>query len=565
LETTTGATSAWGRLRSALPEGRELPEGEFRTRHRAILLILWAHAVGLAAFGLYRGVSLELVVGECLVLAGLAAIAAWRRLGRRFRSGVSALGLVTSSAILVQFSGGYIEAHFHYFVVVAVVAMYQDWVPFLLAVLYVAVDHGLVGTLAPSWVYNHPDAVGNPWKWAGIHAVLVLAECAALVTVWRYSEQARLRADLLLRSTGEGLVGTGLDGRITFANPAAAALVGRAERQLVGTPWTELFPRWTMPEQAMGRAAETELVRADGRRLPVEVVATAVLQHGERRGAVVAFRDVTERKEAEREHLARLEKDREIHRLQEEAAFKTLFINTAAHELRTPLTPLKLHLHVLRGEKRGGLNEEQRRITAILGRNLDRLGHLVEDVLDVGRLQSGRIRLEVDEVHLDRLLNEVREAFQELAARNGVAMDCQAAPGLVARADGKRVTQILFNLVDNALKFTPKGGRLALTLRPDGPGMAAIEVRDSGVGLSKDDMGKLFHPFSQAHDPMEQTRSGSGLGLYISRGLAELHGGTLEAASDGRGKGATFTLRLPLAEPAPALAVTSAAPARLPG
>ena len=560
-----GKASAWSRVRAVLPEGRELPEGEFRTRHRAILLILWAHVIGLAVFGFYRGVQAEFVIGECLLLAGLAAVASWHRLARRFRSSVSALGLVTSSAILVQFSGGFIEAHFHYFVVVAVVAIYQDWVPFLLAVLYVAVDHGLVGSLAPAWVYNHPDAVANPWKWASIHAVLVLAECAALVTVWRYSEQARLRADLLLRSTGEGLVGTDLEGRITFANPAASTLIGRPERQLVGTPWTELFPRWTMPEQAMGRAAETELVRSDGRKLPVEVVATAVLQHGERRGAVVAFRDITERKQAEREHLARLEKDREIHRLQEEAAFKTLFINSAAHELRTPLTPLKLHLHVLRGEKRGGLNEEQRRITAILGRNLDRLGHLVEDVLDVGRLQAGRIHLDVEEVQLDRVVHEAVEAFQEVAVRNGVAMECQAVPGLKATADAKRLTQIMFNLLDNALKFTPKGGRLTVTLHTDAQGMAVVEVRDTGMGLTMEDMAKLFHPFSQAHDPMEQTRSGSGLGLYISRGLAELHGGTLEAASDGRAKGSTFTLRIPLAAQVQAVAVTSAVPARLPG
>ena len=560
------------RLRSFLPEGRELPEAEWRQRHRVILYIIYAHAVGLAAFGIYQRWDPVLAVGEGFLIALLGVLAWTPALGRRFRSSVAALALVTSSAVLVQFSaqynsvlgtttGGYIEAHFHYFVIVAVVALYQDWAPFLMAILYVAVDHGVIGTLFPAWVYNHADGIAHPWKWALIHAVFVLSECAALITVWRTSEQARARSDLVLKSTGEGILGVGLDGCVMFANPAAVGMTGQSEQVLVGKPVGQLFSSWPLLSIHAGRVAgiatEAALLRPAGDPTPVEVVATPIMQNGQAQGSVLAFKDISERKQAEADHANRIVQESEIKRLQEEANFKTLFINTAAHELRTPLTPLKLQLHVLRGEKRGELNEEQRRITGILGRNLDRLGQLVEDVLDVGRLQAGRIRLETAPVGIDRVVLEVVEAFQELAQKNGVELKCRIQGPLTADADSRRISQILFNLVDNALKFTPAGGRVDVEAEAR-QGIVHVQVRDTGVGLSAEDQTKLFQPFSQAHDPMEKTRSGSGLGLYISRGLAELHGGTLRCESAGQGRGSTFTLVLPIVAPVVRLAVPEA-------
>lgn len=569
-------------LLSFLPEGRALPEADWRLRHTVILWTIGFHAVGLAVFGLLRGWPVVYAVGEGAMIALLGAIAYVPMLGRRFRSSVAALALVTSSAVLVQFSanygspaGGFIEMHFHYFVVVAIVAIYQDWAPFLLAVLYVAVDHGVIGTLFPDWVYNHPDAIAHPWKWAAIHAVFVLAECVALVAVWRASEQARARSDLVLRSTGEGLLGVDLDSKVTFANPAALTMIGKPESVVVGSKVGTLFTHWPLLTLQPGRpdlpgkgaSAEAALCQPTGT-LPVEVVATPLLHNGVVEGSVIAFKDITERKLAEKEHAERIVQASEVKRLQEEADFKTLFINTAAHELRTPLTPLKLQLHVLRGEKRGGLNEEQRRITNILGRNLDRLGQLVEDVLDVGRLQAGRIRLEKEPMDLERNVADVVEAFQELAHKNGVTLELHCQGGLPLEGDPRRLTQILFNLVDNALKFTPANGRIDVHVRKQA-GQATVDVVDTGIGLGPEELGKLFHPFSQVHDPMEKTRSGSGLGLYISRGLAELHGGTLECKSAGVGTGTTFSLTVPTiaaspetngADEAPAAAQSAPAP-----
>src|SRR5688572_15718879 len=166
----------FARLRDLLPEGRGLPQEEWRIRHRAVRIFILAHAVGLAVFGLWRDdLAPALILSECLVLAAIGLLAGVKQLSRKLRGALAALGCVMASAILVQFWGGVIEAHFHFFVVVALISLYQDWVPFGLAIVFVALDHGVTGVLLPEWVYNHDAAVSEPWRWAVIHAVFVLA------------------------------------------------------------------------------------------------------------------------------------------------------------------------------------------------------------------------------------------------------------------------------------------------------------------------------------------------------------------------------------------------------
>lgn len=536
-------------LETHLPEGRELPEDQWRVRHRGILLVIWLHAVGLAVFGLLQGWGPWYSLGEGLLIAAVGAVAAMPSLGRRFRSSAAALALAISSAVLVQFWGGYIEGHFHYFIIVAIVSLYQDWVPFLLAIFFVAVDHGLIGTLYPQWVYNHAAALARPWLWGIIHAVFVLGECVALLAAWRASELARAHSELVLESAGDGMLGVSADGHITFANQAAADLAGRRPSQLVGAPVTEALPGLVLaaggglgPDRL---ASEQVLLRTDGSALAVEV-AQAPMRGAGGRGSVVALKDLTERRRAEQERLDGVARQGELARLREQDAFKTLFINTAAHELRTPLTPIKIHMHVLESGKRGALNAEQRKTVDILKRNLERLGLLIEDVLNVSRLQAGHLTLEQSRIDLSRVVREVGQTFQPMAEEAGVQLVVNAIDEVPVHADPKRVNQVLFNLMDNALKFTPSGGRIEVRLRKQ-EGWAVVGVRDTGSGLRAEDMARLFQPFTQVHDPMEQTRSGSGLGLYISRGILGLHGGDITCESPGPGQGSTFTFRLPLA------------------
>lgn len=139
------------------------------------------------------------VVAETMVVLVAAVVAAYPRLPRSARMGSASLGLSSGSAILVHFSGGYVEAHFHFFVVVVVVSLYQHWVPFLLTIAFVALHHGVFGAVAPDLVFNHPDAIAHPWKWAGIHAGFILAESVAAMYAWRHSEAAQREAQDVTR------------------------------------------------------------------------------------------------------------------------------------------------------------------------------------------------------------------------------------------------------------------------------------------------------------------------------------------------------------------------------
>ena len=181
------------RVMALLPTGADLPYTEFKRRHRAIVYLIWAQAAGTLLFGLTRHIYPPVVVLECFLVAVLGAVAMIEVLAPRFRSAIATLALITTSAVIVQFSGGYIEAHFHFFVMLAVISLYQDWIPFLLAILYVAVDHGVIGTLFPHATYNNPDAIAHPWQWALIHAGFVLAEAVALLAGWKVIEAAELQ------------------------------------------------------------------------------------------------------------------------------------------------------------------------------------------------------------------------------------------------------------------------------------------------------------------------------------------------------------------------------------
>jgi signal transduction histidine kinase len=182
------------RLTGMLPKGTPLSDDLFASRHRVVLVLLWAHTIGLAAFGVTRGfppwhLGLELA-GLVLVV-----IAATLASGRELRAGLGTLGLVTCSALLVHLSGGLIEAHFHFFIVVILVTLYQSWVPFLLAMLFVVVHHGTVGVLDPGSVYNHQAAIERPWLWAGIHGLFVTGAAIAALAAWKHVEIERERAE----------------------------------------------------------------------------------------------------------------------------------------------------------------------------------------------------------------------------------------------------------------------------------------------------------------------------------------------------------------------------------
>src|SRR5919108_902203 len=175
-------------LRVALPHGSPLEADVWERRHRGIVVLLWLHAVGTPVFGVVRGVPLWHGASEGAILAVCALAAGQRSGSRRQRACVAVFGLITASALLVHLSGGSIEMHFHFFVMVSLITLYQDWVPFGVALGYVVVHHGVLGYLAPTTVFNHPAGQRAPAVWALIHGAFVLAACAANLATWRLIE-----------------------------------------------------------------------------------------------------------------------------------------------------------------------------------------------------------------------------------------------------------------------------------------------------------------------------------------------------------------------------------------
>jgi PAS domain S-box-containing protein len=350
----------------------------------------------------------------------------------------------------------------------------------------------------------------------------------------------------LAETAQDGILLLDDQGRITYLNPAGLRLFGLKPHEAAGRFLSQhLGAEATSPTALLG-THEMTAQRRDGATFAAELS----LARTERDGKVAftgVLRDVSERKKAQAATQEAVAREAEVGRLREMNEFKTRFLNMAAHELNTPLTPLRLQLHLLKAEQMGPLSEKQAKAIALLDRNVTRLSGLVGELLEVARLQSGRLRLQLSPVSLDEIVDEVLESFGEAARRVGIALSYAGHQGLVAQADRNRTTQVLFNLVSNALKFTPAGGRVTVEADDHGDRIE-VAVTDTGLGLTPEQQSRLFQPFNQVHDPMAVTVSGTGLGLYICKGLVEAQGGQVSVSSAGPGLGSTFRFTLPTAQ-----------------
>ncbi|BDG08839.1 hybrid sensor histidine kinase/response regulator [Anaeromyxobacter paludicola] len=283
--------------------------------------------------------------------------------------------------------------------------------------------------------------------------------------------------------------------------------------------------RFELPAQALGRYYEVSAFR---------------IGSPEQRRVAVLFDDITARKRAEEE-------------LREADRVKTGFLAMLSHELRNPLAPIRNSIYLL--ERAAAGSEQAARAQEVIRRQTEHLSRLVDDLLDVTRIAHGKVALQRARVDLRDVVRRTADDLRSMFEQGGVGLSVEEetnGPAWVD-ADATRIGQVLGNLLQNALKFTPGGGRVVVALRADGREVE-LRVRDTGVGMSPATLARLFEPFAQAEQPLARTAGGLGLGLALVKGLVELHGGSVAARSEGLGLGSELAFRLPLAPAAPAAA-----------
>src|SRR4051812_37150244 len=310
-------------LRTALPQGRTLPDDVWRRRHRWMLNLLWAHAVVLPLLGVLRGYGPLHTLGHAVPMVACAVAATHWADRRREAAVLVSIGLLTASAELVHIFNGLIEAHFHFFVMISVLTLYEDWLPFLVAVGYVVLHHGVYGAIEPQGVFDHP---GNPFALAGLHGLFVGAAGIANVVAWRLNEDVRgeLRdaydaTRMTLDAANEAYVAIDEGGIIVAWNAAAATLFGWEREEAIGRPLTEtIVPERfiedhnegvrryleSRDDRAPGHRLELAAVARDGREFPVEMTVSAIEAPGGWRFNAF-LHDITDRKLAEAELHAR--------------------------------------------------------------------------------------------------------------------------------------------------------------------------------------------------------------------------------------------------------------------
>lgn len=343
------------------------------------------------------------------------------------------------------------------------------------------------------------------------------------------------------------------NGRVATWNTGATLIKGYRREEIVGKP-IEVF--YTHEDRANGRPArllaqaanegriedEGWRVRKDGTRFWADVVITALRNEA---GALVGYskvtRDLTQRQQAEEE---RRQLDADRIRAEEALRIRDEFLSIASHELKTPLTALQLELYGMRAPIAKNGDERLQRKLARAARSADRLSQLIEMLMDVSRIASGRLTLKPEPFELREAMQQVVEAMQATAARASCDLSFHPSPDggpIVGDWDRLRIEQVVMNLLSNAFKYGA-GHPVTLSLARDGD-QAIVEVRDHGPGIPQGDLGRIFERFERATGV--QNLGGLGLGLYVSREIVHAHGGSIAGRTLPEG-GACFIVRLPL-------------------
>jgi PAS domain S-box-containing protein len=360
--------------------------------------------------------------------------------------------------------------------------------------------------------------------------------------------EQRAEAEALFTSIGDGAISTDEFGRITRVNPAAQRLLGYSEEELLGTWFPKKIVAVTFEDKPINLidrpitkafltgkpvSEKTYYRGKDGQKLAVAVNASPILLNGKPLGAIEVFRDITFEQEVDR--------------------MKSEFISLASHQLRTPLSAIKTYAHMLFDGYMGPVKTSQKQtLRSIIGAS-DRMNELISTLLNITRIESGTIEIRPKTLRIDKLAEEVVKELALMANSKSISLSVsvKGKATTTLKSDALIVKEIMINLISNAIKYTPDNGNVSLVIRPHQANVV-VEVRDSGWGIPKHAQDQVFSKFFRAHNVVKRETTGTGLGLYLVRGLVEALGGTIWFVSDEE-KGTTFSFSLPRQRRLPAV------------
>jgi PAS domain S-box-containing protein len=372
---------------------------------------------------------------------------------------------------------------------------------------------------------------------------------SALENAQLYDEVNKEKAYIenLVDNAGDAIISTDVEDRILTWNHGAEVIFGYSREETVGQSLTILLPAQRTEEleeirdkvrlTGVIRNLEVRRIRKDGIIIEASLAVSPIRDKDDN---VIGFlhlaRDVTEKKRYEQ-------------RLKELDKMKSAFVSNVSHELRTPLTAIKASADNMLDRLIGDLNGKQVGYLTRIKSNSDRLARLINDLLDLSTIEAGKIDLRPANLPLVTLVKEAAESLKPVAAEKLINLTVMSAdPGIIAWADRDKVVQVLMNLIGNALKFTPTGGKVTIAVTKNSAAWMQISVTDTGPGIPAEEVNKVFARFYQIGQAGTQKTQGTGLGLAISKALVEMHGGKIWVESEA-GKGSIFSFTLPAEQP----------------
>jgi PAS domain S-box-containing protein len=354
------------------------------------------------------------------------------------------------------------------------------------------------------------------------------------------AHEQRAEAEALFTSIGDGAISTDEFGRITRVNPTAQQLLGFSEAELVNSWFPKKIMAVTYDDKPInlidrpitkafltGKPVSEKLYyrRKDGHKIALSVNISPIILNGKPLGAIEVFRDITLEQEIDR--------------------MKSEFISLASHQLRTPLSATKTYTHMLFDGYMGKLNPAQKKALTTIISATDRMNELISTLLNVTRIESGNVEVTPKLLRLDKIAEEVIKEVDLMASNKSIKLSLivkgKSSPSI--KTDSLIVKEVMTNLISNALKYTPEGGTVELIIHPR-KDFVLVEVRDTGWGIPKYSQEQVFSKFFRAQNIVQRETTGTGLGLYLVKGLLEALGGEIWFVSD-EGKGTKFSFSLP--------------------